>query len=785
MRNVTGRTLRRLGLSTAIGLAPLAASMAVVLTPQIAAAQSFQFSNVEVTGNLRADDATILGFAQVPLGQSISGGDLNAAYQRVVESGLFETVEIAPRGNTLVIEVAEWPTVRQIGIEGNSRLPDEELQALLVSQPRRVYNPTVAEQDARAIAEAYEARGRLAASVTPRIIRRSENRVDLVFEIAEGGVVEIERLSFVGNRAFSDGRLRRVLGTKQAGLLRQIFSSDTFVAERLDLDRQLLTDFYQSRGYIDFEIQSINSEFSRDRDAFFITFNVREGLQYDFGQITASTNIAELDVSDYLAVSTIRPGSTYTPRAVDQTIQRMERLAIRRGLNFVRAVPQITRNQRGQILDIDFLLERGERIFVERIDIEGNSTTLDRVIRRQFNVVEGDPFNPREIRASAERIRALGFFSDAQVEARTGTTEDQVIVDVDVEEQPTGSLSFGGSYSTDSGIGLNLGYTERNFLGRGQLLSFSVTTGTDSQNSRLTFAEPFLLGRELSFRFDVFYDTSDYDEADYNTRVAGLSPSISFPISENGTLALRYRISKDTILDVDDGNPDVPGDNGSSPILQTEEGGQYTSLVGYTYSFDNRRTGLNPNAGILLRFSQDFAGLGGDTEYVKTTALASAQTRVASEEITLRATIEGGAINAIGGDTTRVTDRFFLSTRQLRGFEPLGVGPRDLNASNEDALGGNMFASLRLEAEFPVGLPEEYGISGGLFADAGSVWGLDETTGADGIEVDDSFNLRSAVGVSVFWTTPFGPLRFNFAKALQEEEYDRTRVFNVSVQTEF
>ena len=785
MRNMTGRLVRRLGLSTALGLLPLAGAAPVLSIPLPAAAQSFQFNDVRVEGNARVDTATVLGYAEIAPGQLISAGGLNAAYQRIVNSGLFESVEIVPAGDTVIIRVVEWPIVSRINIEGNVRLSDEELLELVSSQTRRVYNPNIAEQDARAIAEAYEVRGRLAASVTPRIIRRADNAVDLVFEVAEGGVVEIERLSFVGNRAFSDRRLRRVLGTKQAGLLRQFISRDTFVAERLELDRQLLTDFYRSRGYVDFRVESISSEFARNRNAVFVTLNLQEGLQYRFGEITATTDLPEIDVQDYLAVATIGRGATYTPQAIENTIARMERLAIQRGLNFVRAVPQVTRNERGQILDVNFLLERGPRVFVERIDIEGNSTTLDRVIRRQFRVVEGDPFNPREIRASAERIRALGFFSDVAVEAREGTAPGQVIVDVDVEEQPTGSLSFGASYSTDSGIGLNLGYTERNFLGRGQLLRFSITTGTGSQDAQLTFIEPAFLGPDLTFRFDAFYETSDYDEADYNTRVVGLSPAISFPVSENGSLGLRYSISKDTIFDVDTGDPDVPGDTGSSPILQAEEGGQYTSSIGYTYSFDNRRTGLNPDAGVLLRFGQDFAGLGGDTEYIKTTALASAQTRVYNGELALSATLEGGAINALGGGRTRVTDRFFLSTRQLRGFEPLGVGPRDLSASNEDALGGNMFASLRLEAEFPLGLPEEYGISGGVFADAGSVWGLDETIGADGVEVDDDFSIRSAVGVSVFWTTPFGPLRFNFAKAIQKEEYDRTRVFNVSVQTAF
>ncbi|EKE43613.1 surface antigen (D15) [Oceaniovalibus guishaninsula JLT2003] len=792
---VSGRPLCRLSaivrIRIGLGLGLALAAILALTPPNEAAAQSYNFTDVRIEGNERVDPGTILGFAQIGRGEALTGGELNAAYQRIVNSGLFETVELVPSGNTLIVRVREWPIVNVISIEGNDKLNDEELQALVGSQPRRVYDPTQAEADAAAIAEAYEVRGRLAATVTPRIIRRSDNRVDLVFEIVEGQVVEVERLSFVGNRAFSDRRLRRVLETKQAGLLRTFVQRDTFIAERLDLDRRLLTDFYNSRGYVDFRILGVNSEFARERNAFFVTISVQEGQQFRFGAITASTDLPGVDAAEFLRLARIDSGDIYSPQAVDIAVTRMERLAIRKGLSFVRAVPVITRDERNQRLNVDFHLERGPRIFVERIDIEGNATTLDRVIRRQFDIVEGDPFNPREIRASAERIRALGYFSQADVEARDGTAEGLVIVDVDVEEQPTGSLTLGGSYSTNSGVGVNLGFSERNFLGRGQTLSFDITTGTDASAARFSFIEPYFLGRDLSARLDVFYETSDFDEADYNTQVVGFSPALTFPVSLNGRLTLRYRLSEDTIENVDDGEPDLDPDTGeridtgSSPILQREEEDRLTSAVGYTYSYDTRRTGIDPNAGVLFRFGQDFAGLGGDSQYVKTTAQGIYQRRVWNEEVTLRATVEGGAINALNDKGTRVTDRFFLSTAQLRGFAPLGVGPRDLEASNEDALGGNLYSVARLEAEFPLGLPEEYGLRGGVFFDAGSVWSLEDVEGENGVEVDDSFNLRTAVGVSLFWTSPLGPLQFNFAKALSKEDYDETQVFNLSLQTAF
>jgi len=752
----------------------VAAGLAVV--PTVVQAQTFQFNQVAVRGNDRVATGTVLGALAIQPGQALSAGDLNAAYQRVVGLGLFETVALEPQGGTLIVTVAEWPTVQRISIEGNSRIGDEELADLIGSVPNRVYNPSQAEADARAIAAAYEQRGRLAATVVPRIIRRDANQVDLVFEVAEGRVVEIERLSFVGNRAYSDRRLRRALATKQAGILRQLVQRDTFVADRLDLDRQLLTDFYQSRGYIDFRVESVTNEFSRERSAFFVQFNVQEGQSWEFGRVTASTNVAGVNAQDYLAVAQIRPGETYSPRAVDNAVARMERLATQRGLTFIRATPQIERDGRNLRLDMNFLIERGPRIFVERIDIEGNQSTLDRVIRRQFRTVEGDPFNPREIRAAAERIRALGYFADAQVETREGTSPDRVIVDVDVEEQPTGSLSFGGSYSTDSGVGVNVGFSERNFLGRGQFLAVNVATGTDANSASLTFGEPAFLGRDLNARIELFYRTTSYDQADYNTRSIGISPSLSFPISENGRLTLSYRLAEDRIFDVT---------ASSSPILRRDDGAAITSALGYSYTYDNRRSGLDINSGVVLRFGQDFAGLGGDITNVETTALAGYQTQVYNEEITLRATIEGGAVNSLDGQNTRITDRYFLGSRQMRGFEPLGLGPRDLAAPNQDALGGNYYAVARLEAEFPLGLPEEYGMRGGVFFDAGSVWGLDDTSGFDGVEVDDSFKLRSAVGISLLWDSPLGPLRFNWAETLQAEEFDNTRSFNVTLSTEF
>ncbi|WP_410171716.1 outer membrane protein assembly factor BamA [Cereibacter johrii] len=776
--------IRPAAVSVFLGVAGIAAGMTLP-----ALAQNYSFSDVRIEGNERVDASTILGFARINRGQAISAGELNEAYQRLADSGLFETVEIVPQGGTLVIRVQEFPTVNIINFEGNARIKDDKLAGLVKSQSRRAYNPAQAEADAAAITEAYRVQGRIAATVTPKIIRRSDNRVDLVFDIAEGKVVEIERLSFVGNRAYSDRRLRQVLETKQAGLLRSIIASDTFIAERVELDKQLLRDFYLSRGFIDFEVLDATAEVTRERDAFFLTFTVQEGQSYSFGQITASSEVEGVDAADFQQALRIRRGVTYSPSVVENNIARLESLALQKGLNFVRIEPRITRNERNQTLDVNFALVRGERIFVERIDIEGNTTTLDQVVRRQFRTVEGDPFNPREVRQSAERIRALGYFANADVNTRPGSSPDQVVVDVNVEEQPTGSLSFGVSYGVSSGVGFSVGFSEQNFLGRGQILGVDVSTGTDNVNTQLNFVEPSFLGRDLRFRFNAYYRETDNQYSRYDTRKIGISPSIEFPVSENGRLELRYTLSEDKISNVDGGPNDTDDDDDvSSIILINEEarGALIASSVGYSYSWDSNRGGLNPTGRNLLRFSQDFAGVGGDVEYVSTTALAMAERKVWNEEVTVRAIIEGGALSMIGDDPSRVTDRFF-GNGKIRGFEPNGIGPRDLNVSNEDALGGNYFAVARLEADFPLGLPEEYGFSGGVFADAGSVWSLDDvgggTTGDD--PVDDDFHIRSSVGVSLFWTTPIGPLRFNFAKAIEKQDYDKEQFFDLTISTRF
>jgi outer membrane protein insertion porin family len=751
------------------GLLVLLLALASMMVDGRAEAQTYRFTSVSVEGNQRIETGTILTYAGIARGETLTAGQLNEAYQSILDTGLFEEVEIDPQGNRLVIAVEEYPTINQIAFEGNRKIKDEDLTGIVESQARQVFNPAKAERDATRISDAYVQNGRVAARVTPKIIRRSENRVDLVFEIFEGDAIEIERVSFVGNDVFSDRRLRRVVESKQAGLLRAIISRDTFVEDRLNFDKQVLTDFYQSRGYVDFRVTGTNAELTRERDAYFLTFNVQEGQQFRFGDVTVTSDIAGADARVYRDAMRISSGDVYSPLAVEDAITRMERLGVTQGVDFLRVEPRITRNERDLTLDVEFQLVRGPRVFVERIEIEGNTTTLDRVIRRQFDTVEGDPFNPRAIREAAERIRALNYFSNAEVDAREGSRPDQVVVDVNVEEKTTGSLSFGASFSSDAGLGVSVGLKERNFLGRGQTLQTQLALSSETANYSLNFVEPAFLGRDVSFSFASAYTETDGFNSQFDTERATFRPGLTFPVDERADLTLYYSASYS----------DMDNHTGASPTLnfETSLDGQFASAVGYNYRLDTRDAGLNREAGILLDTGIEVAGLGGDQEYVKSSLKLVGETRVLNDAVKLRGIFDTGAIEEFNGTRLRAVDRF--SGQVMRGFETNGMGP----VQNGEHLGGKAYAVAKFEAEFPIGLPEELGITGGAFYDVGAIWNVDSIV-PPAVGSSD-FEPRHVVGLSLFWESPFGPIRMDFSDALEKEPGDIERNFDFSVRSDF
>ncbi len=767
-------TLKSMSLVVAVSLVSLNN------TPELNAAYAQAtavYSRIDVAGNQRIASDTVRSIAGISSGERVTPGQVNAAAQNLNESGLFESVDVHPEGGRLVIEVVEHPTINLIRIEGNKKLKDEALLELVQSKSRRAFSPTLAEADAKTIAGAYSVTGRLAASVTPKIIRRSDNRVDLVFEVKEGKITEIGRIALIGNRVYSDRRLKRVLATKQAGLLRSVVKGDTYIEDRIEVDKQRLRQFYSKRGYIDFQVQSTTAEFSKERNSFQVTYNIQEGQSYSFGNISIISLESDIDAEEYVNLNTIKSGSTYIATQIDTLLERIDHKAALAGKNFIQSTPRITRNDAELTLDIEISILRGPRRFVERIDIEGNSTTLDRVIRSKFNIVEGDPINQREVRQATERVRKLGFFKNVDIQRREGSSPEQVILDVNVEEQQTGTIGFGLTASTDNGLGIAANIQERNFLGRGQTIGASIAASSEDSLLRMNFIEPAFLGRDLAFGLNIGTGATELDNTPYDTETLNFAPSIGFPISENGRLRLFARFSNDDILtnsDTGTGNDDL---GEASIVMQPDFGTHSTGILAATYSFDKRNSIIEPTSGYKFSVTQEFAGFTGDRTYSRTTVDAKYFKSFFNEEVILTTEFEGGVIIS-SDDATLITERFMLGGANLRGFEQQGLGPRDTVV--DQALGGNQFFTIRTEASFPIGLPEEYGIHAGVFFDVGSLWGLDFTGG-----FDDSATLRAAIGVTLFWETPLGPLRFDFASPIKKEDFDETESFRFSIATRF
>jgi len=757
-----------------LGVSSLAITAAM---PESAAAQaSGRFSAILVSGNQNIPDQTVISFSGLDLSASLSAADINAALRRLVGTGLFADVDIRAAAGRLIIAVVENPTIGIVNFEGNRQVSDDDLAGIVNSASRRPLDRPTIEADARRIAELYRQQSRYSAQVTPLVIPQADGRSNLVFQITEGRANQIESLNFVGNQSYTDSRLRRTIGSSESGFLNFLYNSDNYSPERTAADRQALLNFYRERGYPDVEVTAALSEFALDRDGFFLTYSLREGAAYDFGNASVSSNLTGINVEDFNRFARIRSGRTYKASKVESVVSAIEEEATRLGLPFLRAIPQITKNEADGTLDINFELVNGNRVYVERIDIRGNAQTLDRVIRREFDMAEGDAFNPRKVRQAEQSLRALRFFSNLSVNTRQGSTPESVIVEVEVQDAPTGSFNFGASYSTDTGVSGTFSVAEQNFLGRGQRFDLNLSYGETNKIASFGFTEPYFLNRDLAAGFDVYYKQADRTESSFQTTEFGFSPSISFPLSERTRAAFSYDIISEEIRD--------PGVD-ASPIISAEVGTVIRSALRFNISHDRRNSSIDPTLGYILRFGAEYAGLGGDANYAKATARAKGYFNLFDEAVVISADVEGGALYSIGSSSTRITDRFFLGGNSFRGFAVGGLGPRDNLGAVNDSLGGNYYAVARLDATFPIGLPQELGIRGGLFLDAGSVWGMDGTPfGAMGA-IDTAAHLRASTGFALYWDTPIGPLVFNWANPLTTVAGDETQSFSISVKTSF
>jgi len=746
-----------------------------VTTISEAQAQAAREQAVVIRGNRRIEVETILSYMNLREGQRVTPEDLNRAVRALFDTGLFRDVTIIPAEDRLIVEVVENPSINQIAFEGNDALTDEDLQQIISLRPRLPFTVSAAEADAQAIIEVYRRTGRYGAEVEPVIIERSDNRVDLVFEIVEGDLTEVTAIDFVGNRVFSDRRLRRVIETTEGGFFSAFFSTDVYDPDRLELDKELLRSFYFERGYADFTVLSATAELTPERDGFFITFSVSEGEIYTFGEVDVNVTARGLDPEEFLAlIPDDIVGDTYDASLVEEIANDMTDLASQQGYAFVQVRPAPRKNDEERVIAMTFEIIEGPKVFIERIEIVGNTQTLDRVIRRNIELVEGDPFDARKIRNAERRIRALGYFSRVEIDREEGSAEDRTILNVKVEEQSTGSLSFGIGFSSSAGPIGSIALSERNFLGRGQIVRAQLTAAGDTQVYDVSSTEPRFPDRDLSVGPRAFFIDDDLsDESNFELARLGFQPTVSFPLAEDTRLRLRYEGLRE----------DVQVDPRASPAIQPDDGVRFTSSVGYLLTYDQRNDAIEPTRGYLLSLEQDLAGLGGDARYTRVVATGKTWYSFLDDDVIASLELEAGGILGFDDDI-RINERFFLGGNSLRGFATSGVGPRD-TVSN-DALGGNYRLVSRLEVSFPLGLPEELGIFGGVFVDAGTLFELDgNKIGFNGQPIDDGMDIRVGAGALLFVATPFGPLELSFGFPVIDQSFDESELFRLQVGTRF
>ena len=743
-------------------------------------------NNITVNGNQRVDDETVRAYLSIRPGRSFSAQDVDQSLKALFETGLFSDVSIVQRGGTLVVTVEENPIINKIAFEGNKKFKDDQLKSVVQSRERGVFTRARIQTDVQRILELYRRSGRFRASVEPKIIDLPRNRVNVVYEVTEGPETGVARISFIGNKAFSDAKLRNVVDTQQSGLLSFIRSRDNYDPDRLAADEQKLRRFYTERGYADFQVISSIADLDRERNTFFLTFTMEEGERYRFGAIEVDSVIPGIDADQLRRLALSKEGDIYSSKDVEKSLEAITIELAASGYAFAQVRPRLDRNAEDLTIGVTFVVDDGPRAYIERINIRGNDRTAGYVIRREFDIAEGDAYNRVMIDRAERRLRNLGYFKSVRISTEPGSASDRVIVNVFVEEQSTGELSFGAGFSTSDGIVGDISLSERNFLGRGYRVDLKIGGGESTREYSFGATDPYFLGRNVSAGFRIYRkELRETDFRSYDSESTGGSLSFGLPITENFLTRVGYRIDN-TDLDVSGySGPPIAANcpPGVSFAVCQSAGENLTSSVFYSLiynSLDNRNA---PREGIYAKFTQEFAGVGGDVNYLRTTGEASYFHEIFPDPgIVGLLRVQGGHIMGISGDDIRLTDAFYRGGETIRGFETSGIGPRD--SVTTDALGGKIYVAGTAEIQFPVPLlPPELGFSGAVFADAGTLFDTDFTTfdlagpgGPPPFVLDDS-SIRSSVGGSILWDSPLGPLRADFAYALTKESYDKTQVF--------
>lgn len=752
----------------------MATAIALVVTATSAHAQDASgnttIQTIEVSGTQRIEPSAVENYLSITPGETVTRADISESLKTLYATGFFSDVTIEPKGSRLLVTVVENPSVNEVRFEGNDRISKEDLEKEIGLKSRSVYTRNKVQADLKRLLEVYRRNGRYTAEITPKIVPLDQNRVDLIYEIVEGPEAKIRHITFIGNETFSTSTLERVLASEEEAWWRFLTSTDTYDPERLAYDEELLRRFYQEQGYADFKVTSSIAELSSNKDAFYLTFTLKEGPQYTIGKVDVTSPMVGAKSLDYSEAVITKSGELYNSADIETSIDNLIQKLGDSGFAFVDIEPKTIRRTNGEnVIDLDYNVKQGPRVYIERINITGNMRTLDEVIRREFRLAEGDAYSSTKLKRSEQRLNNLGYFEKVTVSTRAGASPDKTVVDVDVLEKSTGEITFGAGFSTTDGALADFGVRERNFLGRGQDMRFRVMFAQRRQQYDIGFTEPYFLGRELEAGFDIYRTVQNFSQnSTFDREADGVVLRTGYNLSERLKHTLRYGFEKSDISNVDPL---------ASIYIRAQEGQNITSYVGQSFIYDNRDNRYMPNSGLFWRVNQDLAGLGGDDRFIRHEFQTEYYIPVAKQWTTVLA---GSAGNITGiGEDVRINQRFFIGSKEIRGFDNAGIGPRDL--LTRDALGGNSYYTASAEMRFPLGLPDDLGVTGAAFVDAGSLFDLDLT----GPNIGDDGAPRVSGGVGVAWSSPFGPIRLDFAQAFVKQDYDETELVRFSFGTRF
>ncbi|WEK48807.1 MAG: outer membrane protein assembly factor BamA [Candidatus Kaistia colombiensis] len=741
--------------------------------------------NIVVQGNSRVDPETVRNYLTIEPGRNFGAAEINESVKALYGTGLFSDVKITRQGNSLIVHVKENNVVGTVRFQGNKKLKKDMLQPIIETKSRGVLTQEKLDGDVERIKEAYRRNGRSEAGVTVQTTPRDNGRIDVTFVINEGTRTGIASIDFVGNKAFSNSRLRDTMTTKRTNITSWLSKRDTFDEARFQSDQELIRRLYMRNGFADFRIVSADANFDEAANRYRLVITVDEGPRYRFGTVNVDSSIPEVDAANLKGLVRTREGKVFNATLVERTTEDLNTAVARKGYSFAQIRPRGDRNYENHTVDLTYLIDEGPRLYVERINVRGNTRTRDYVIRREFDLAEGDAYNRVIIDKAERRLRNLGYFKTVSVTTQPGSTPDKVVIDVQVEDQSTGSFQVGGGYTTDQGGGFiaSVSMTEKNFLGRGQYLKVSVGGGVDDRTANVSFTEPYFLGRRMSLGFDVFYNQAkDTDFRPYNMDSWGGTVRLGLPITDDFNVQFNYKLVQRDVTSYG-GNYEQDIQSG---LLETlyPLGSTINSSVGYQLVYSTIDNLQDPHDGVFLKFAQDFAGVGGDGQFVRS-ALDARIYKELWPDSGVIGFLKGGAgnVTGYGGKDVAVLDNFFRGGETIRGFQSFGYGGRVQGANDDYAIGGKNYWNITAEAQFPLpAFPEEFGLRGAVFADAGSLWGHDDLGGFD---VHDSSMVRSSVGASIIWNSPFGLLRADFAEALSKADWDKTQVFRFSAGTQF